>query len=214
MKSILSILIVTLGVTALILSYQSGTNRAAANGYVSRGTIQGEKYYDISKEEVNDLEMANDNTDIYEVSEKEVVSLRTAEIEITYKDIYTAEEIEILYRITEAEATGQSIESKMNVTSVILNRVNSDQFPDSIKEVVFQKEPTIQFSPIADLRFYNVKITKSTKKAVNYVLENDVTNDALYFANQSDIESLNTQSWFRNNLTFLFKDDSNHSFYK
>jgi N-acetylmuramoyl-L-alanine amidase len=145
MKSILSILIVILGVTALILSYQSGTNRAAANGYVSRGTIQGEKYYDISKEEVNDLEMANDNTDIYEqkveVGEREVVSLKTAKIEITnrWNITLTDEEIDLLAKIVWLESQGEIDKGQQAVVEVIFNRMKHWEFKGSLYDVLSEK---------------------------------------------------------------------------
>lgn len=123
---------------------------------------------------------------------------------------YTKEEIEILQRITEAECTGQSLEAKKNVASVIINRVNSKSFPNNIEDVVFQKH---QFSPISDGRYYKVTITDETREAIEEVLKNGVTNDALFFCNQNDVKSAKNKKWF-NKLVFLFTDDSGHSFYK
>ncbi|HIU67361.1 MAG TPA: cell wall hydrolase, partial [Candidatus Caccomorpha excrementavium] len=51
----------------------------------------------------------------------------------------TQEEVEILQRIVEAEATGQDVKGKILVANVVLNRVMSDGFPDTIEEVVFQR---------------------------------------------------------------------------
>lgn len=119
-------------------------------------------------------------------------------------------EREILLRITEAEATGASIKARENVASVIINRVDSKKFPNTVKEVVFQKK---QFSPISDGRYNKVKITDKTIQAVDNVLNNGTTNDALFFCNYKDVKSLSTQKWF-NKLRYQFKDDSGHSFYK
>lgn len=119
-------------------------------------------------------------------------------------------EREILLRITEAEATGASVEARKNVASVIINRVNSNKFPNSIEGVVFQKG---QFSPIQDQRYYNVTVTDKTVQAVDSVLQDGVTNNALFFCNYRDVKSLSTQKWF-NKLSYQFKDDSGHSFYK
>lgn len=123
---------------------------------------------------------------------------------------FTKEEIKILQRITEAECTGQSIESKENVASAIINRILSSDFPDTIKGVVFQKS---QFSPISDGRYYSIEVTEDTIKAVDNVLENGVNHEGLFFCNLRDVKSLGKKSWFKQ-LSFLFKDDSNHSYYK
>ena len=46
----------------------------------------------------------------------------------------------ILSRIVEAEATDKDIKSKILVANVVLNRLKSEDFPDSIEGVVFQRE--------------------------------------------------------------------------
>ena len=122
----------------------------------------------------------------------------------------TDDEIEILQRITEAEATGGSVESKMNVTSVIINRLNHMDFPSTIKDVVFQDK---QFTPIADRRYFTVEVTEDTIKAVQNVLEKGVTTEAIYFANMSKLPKSTKTAWDKT-YTYLFTDDINHSFYK
>ena len=116
-----------------------------------------------------------------------------------------------LYRIVEAEATNGDKQSKKNVAHVILNRVKSNKFPNTISGVVFQKH---QFSPISDGRFYSVEIKESTKQAVIEAYEEgDTTGGALYFANMSCVTNANTRKWF-NSMTCLFKDSIGHSFYR
>lgn len=123
---------------------------------------------------------------------------------------FSDEELEILYRIVEAEATGKSIEAKENVASSIINRLYNKNFPSTIEDVVFQKD---QYSPIKDNRYYTVKMTKETKKAVHNVVKNGVTHDCIYFCNYDKVTSSKLRRWF-NSLEFVFKDDSGHSFYK
>ena len=123
---------------------------------------------------------------------------------------FTDEEIEILQRITEAECTGQSIESKENVVSVIINRILDLNFPDTMSEIVFQDG---QFSPISDGRYYSVDITKDTIEAVDNILKDGVKHEGIFFCNMKDVKLLSKKNWFKN-LEFLFKDDSGHSFYK
>ena len=118
-------------------------------------------------------------------------------------------EKEVLCRIIEAEATGQSIESKKNVCSVILNRSLDENFPNTISEVVFQKN---QFSPISDKRYWKVNVTEDTIQAVDEVFEKGVTTEALFFVNLNNT-SQKMKNWFKK-LEYLFTDPSGHSFYK
>ncbi|BCJ93362.1 hypothetical protein acsn021_09310 [Anaerocolumna cellulosilytica] len=124
------------------------------------------------------------------------------------------EEIEILQRIVEAEATGEDIKGKMLVANVILNRVNNKSFPNTVKGVVFQKNGNIyQFSPTKDGRYWSVKITKDTKKAVERVLQGeDYSKGALYFSARSRADK-NSMRWFDRNLEFLFQYGG-HEFFR
>lgn len=124
-------------------------------------------------------------------------------------DIYPQAEKEVLYRIVEAEATGKVTEAKKNVASVILNRVHNKDFPNAITEVVFQKH---QFSPIADKRYWSVDVTEETIQAVDEVVKQGTTTEALYFVNLENT-SRKMRSWFKK-LEYLFTDPSGHSFYK
>jgi hypothetical protein len=122
---------------------------------------------------------------------------------------FTDKEIKMLQRITEAECQGQSIESKENVASCIINRMLADKFSDTIRGVIFQES---QFSPIEDGNYYSVTITEDTITAVNNVIKNGVTHDCLYFCNYDKVTSSKLRKWF-DSLVFVFKDDANHSYY-
>lgn len=115
------------------------------------------------------------------------------------------EDYEILLKIVEAEAGGEDIKGKMLVAGVVMNRVESSDFPDTVKEVVFQREKGVaQFSPVSDGRFYRVQASDETKEAVERVLNGeDITEGALYFAARkyADPERM---KWFDNSLTLLF----------
>lgn len=53
-------------------------------------------------------------------------------------DIYTDEEIELIALVTMAEAEGESEYGKRLVIDTILNRVESEHFPDTVNEVIYQ----------------------------------------------------------------------------
>lgn len=130
------------------------------------------------------------------------------------KDSITGREKQILLRIVEAEATGESVEGRMLVANVVLNRVRSESFPDTVEEVVFQCEDGVyQFSPIADGRYASVTISEKTREAVERVLDGeDASDGALYFMARSTAEEENS-NWFDNSLTYVMSYGG-HEFYR
>ena len=125
------------------------------------------------------------------------------------KHVVTQRERSILERIVEAEATDKDEKSKILVANVILNRVRSKEFPNSIEAVVFQR-----VYGTADGRYESVHITKSTKRSVKKALEDgiDYSEGALYFVEKTMANPKNV-SWFDEALTRLFTYQG-HSFYK
>lgn len=122
----------------------------------------------------------------------------------------SAEEKGILERIVEAEAAGQGLRGKRYVADVILNRVDSNKFPNSVKKVVFA---TGQFQPVSNGRYYSVTVSEETKTAVaQAILSNDTSNGALYFMNRAGSDP-NAVTWFDTALTKLFKY-RDHEFFR
>lgn len=67
---------------------------------------------------------------------------RYAELHFSDEDVY------ILACLVYHEARGESFEGQVAVVEVVLNRMLSDYFPDTVEEVVFQKYGDVwQFSP-------------------------------------------------------------------
>lgn len=79
---------------------------------------------------------------------------------------FTFDEAQMLMRIAQAEAGNQGTEGMTMVMAVVLNRVADDDFPDSIKEVVFQPH---QFMPVQDGRYYSVELSPEVHEALAYV---------------------------------------------
>lgn len=106
-----------------------------------------------------------------------------------------------LCRIVEAEAGGESVDSRVAVCDVILNRVASDKFPNTIHDVIFSGR---QFSPVSNGRYFSVIVSESTKDAVRKALsEPDHSMGALYFMNPKCYDPSNVK-WFYSALTYLF----------
>lgn len=76
---------------------------------------------------------------------------------------FTYEEAQMLMRIAQAEAGNQGIEGMIMVMAVVLNRVEDEDFPNTIEEVIFQPH---QFQPIADGRYYEVELSPEVHKAL------------------------------------------------
>lgn len=117
----------------------------------------------------------------------------------------TPEEYEILTRIVEAEAGTEDVKGKMLIANVVFNRIAYGEFPDNIKDVVFQKKgKRYQFSPIKDGRYFEVTVQDSTRIAVDRVLAGeDESMGALFFCERAKSSSSNLK-WFDSQLKSLF----------
>jgi len=121
---------------------------------------------------------------------------------------FTAEELDILYRIVWAEARGEDEKGQILVVNVIMNRVNSSQFPNTIRDVIFESN---QFSPVTDGSFESATPTQFIKDAVHKaLLGTDYSNGALFFASLAVAN--NPNSWHERSLTRLFTHGG-HAFY-
>lgn len=111
-----------------------------------------------------------------------------------------------LAKIAMAEAESEDTEGKALVMLVVLNRVWSDEFPDTIEDVIFQKG---QFSPISNGRYDEVEPDEDCYRALQLIQTGgwDESHGATYFESKSD------STWHSENLTFLFKHGK-HYFYK
>lgn len=126
----------------------------------------------------------------------------------------TKSEKAVLCRIVEAESGNQDLKGRILVANVILNRVKSKRFPDTISEVVFQySHGMYQFSPIYDGRYYSVTISETTKKAVEKAMQGvDYSEGALYFMARQYADASNIV-WFDSALTKVFTHGG-HEFFK
>lgn len=136
-------------------------------------------------------------------SGQRVVDYEVLEREDTFE--ISDKDYEILLKIVQAEAGNEDKKGKMLVAGVVMNRVESSRFPDTVEEVVFQHEDGVyQFSPVANGSYACVCVTDETREAVDRVLAGeDITEGALYFAARKYADN-GKMKWFDNNLTKLF----------
>ncbi|MCL2618159.1 MAG: cell wall hydrolase [Defluviitaleaceae bacterium] len=121
----------------------------------------------------------------------------------------TKAELDILHRITQAEAGGEDIHGRILVVNVIMNRVHSDLFPqtNSIKEVVFAPN---QFEPTRNGAFARAVVSQSTKEAVQRALHGeDHSHGALFFRSTRGLRG----SWHETSLNHIFTHGG-HAFFK
>ena len=103
----------------------------------------------------------------------------------------SASERELLERLVEAEAKGESLAGKIAVVNVVLNRVRDEDFPDTITEVIFQKG---QFSPVSNDSIHNQTPSEESRLAVQKAVDEGYRvfgDKVLYFCNPE----LSTSRW-------------------
>lgn len=105
-------------------------------------------------------------------------TLATEEKKLAYN--LTTEERELLAKLLYHEARGESIDCQKAVVSVILNRVESGIWGDTLEEVVYSKN---QFEPVARGLLPNTKPLEKQYEAIDYVIANGATvpSNVLYF---------------------------------
>lgn len=121
---------------------------------------------------------------------------------------YREDEVYWLAKIISAESRGESLEGKIAVGNVVLNRVRSSQFPNTIYGVIFDKKFGVQFTPVANGTIYQEPTAESIIAAKICLEGYTLSNDILYFLNPKH----STASWVQNNRQFAFTI-GNHSFY-
>ena len=124
-------------------------------------------------------------------------------------DEQTDSEFMWLSKIVYAEAGSESYEGKLAVANVVLNRVRSDAFADTIEGVVFEKYNNIyQFTPVANGFIYSEPNEESIAAARAALDGANNVGDCTYFCGAEEAES----SWAAQNKTF-FAQIGNHCFY-
>ena len=89
-------------------------------------------------------------------------------------------EVNLLARLVEAEANGEHLSGKIAVAAVVMNRVKSNSFPNTISNVIYQPG---QFDPVTNGSINNQPNSESYTAAREALNGNDPTNGALYFYN-------------------------------
>lgn len=111
---------------------------------------------------------------------------------------YTYEDMLYLGKITRIESGYEPFRVKLGVAGVVMNRVASSQFPNTVKGVIFDTRYGVQFPPVHTDKI-NVTPTKDTMIAAKCALFG-IRNigNSLYFVDTN----VASKSWAHNNRPF------------
>lgn len=124
------------------------------------------------------------------------------------EQVYRESDVYWLARIISAEARGESFKGKLAVGNVVLNRMRSSQFPNTVYGVIFDKKYGTQFAPVANGTIYNAPTAESIIAAKACIEGYSLSSDILYFFNPS----LSSGSWIKSTRKYAFTI-GNHTFY-
>ena len=122
---------------------------------------------------------------------------------------YRSDEVFWLARIIQAESAGEPLIGKIAVGNVVLNRVRSSSYPNTIYGVIFDRKYGVQFSPVLDGSIYNTPSYNATLAAKICLEGFDLSEGALFFLRPE----MSSSSWIPNNRPYIFSIGK-HDFYK
>lgn len=122
---------------------------------------------------------------------------------------YREDEVFWLARIIHAESSGEPLIGKIAVGNVVLNRVRSAYYPNTIYGVIFDRKYGVQFSPVSNGAIYNTP-SYASRLAAKICLEGfDLSEGAFFFLRPE----LSSSSWIPDSREYLFTVGK-HDFYK
>ena len=103
----------------------------------------------------------------------------------TIYDYFSEQELDLLFKVVQAEIGDYSFEQKINVANVVYNRVYHERFGETLSEVLIPS----QFATISNGRINRVKVDEDTILACEYAfLFEDTTNGALFFDSDGSLK--------------------------
>ena len=159
---------------------------------------------------LNSIDPAGSKENAFEAKNEAKVIIEPLKLEEDTKEECTewsTYETYILAKLAMAEAESESIETKAMVIQVILNRVNDEEFPSNIADVIYDEG---QFTPVSNGRFDRVEPNQECYDAIRMIedLEVNIDKEILYFETVTE-----EKTWHSENLEFLFQS-GNLSFYR
>lgn len=134
---------------------------------------------------------------------KDIVDDYSSVLELpdTIYDIFTEEELDFMFKVVQAEVGDEesTFEQKVNVARVIFNRLEHENFPDTLNEVLTQKN---QFAVVSSKKYKKIEVSGEIILACEYAYQIEKSSDLLFFD-------------CNNTLNYEFvMNDGIHNFYK
>lgn len=121
---------------------------------------------------------------------------------------YREDEVYWLSKIIHAESAGESLIGKIAVGDVIMNRVKSPLYPNTIYSVIFDRKYGVQFSPVLDGSIYGTPEFSSILAAKICLEGTSLSDNALFFLNPVTSQS----NWIVKNREYAYTIGG-HDFY-
>jgi spore germination cell wall hydrolase CwlJ-like protein len=139
---------------------------------------------------LDDLRKANNKWDnrIYPGQQLLLPGAKTSGQTATQKTVipYTNAEVDLLARLITAEAKGESYEAMVAVGGVVVNRVQSSAWPNTITEVINHVSGGYyQFTPVKTGAIKSPATSEATQAAWAALYGSDPSKEALFFFDQS-----------------------------
>jgi N-acetylmuramoyl-L-alanine amidase len=171
---------------------------------------------DLAEEQnANKQEMVEEQSQETKVEAGAITEPQTAEPEIAAQEPVTPavsitnEEQDLFARLVEAEAKGESYEGKVAVATVVLNRVDSPEFPDTVTGVINEVVgDAYAFSPVQNGEINNPASDEAIRAVEEALTRQDRLNDSIYFYNPE----IATDTWITTRE--VVKTIGNHVFAK
>lgn len=100
----------------------------------------------------------------------------------------------LLARLISGEARGESYQGQVAVGAVIMNRLNSGDFPNTIAGNIFKKG---EFESVSNGQIWETVTESALKAAKAAISGSDPTGGALYFYNPAKVRSKTNWIWSR-----------------
>ena len=159
-----------------------GTFDTQAPSPVSRGTFNRVQEDRIAiKKYVRTVSRAADETDQQQVT-KTKAPVHTTTSAKSKDPAYSSNDLDLLARLITAEAQAEPYEAKVAVGAVVMNRVKSGDFPNSINQVIYQNiNGYDQFAPVGNGWIEKPALPDCVKAAKDALNGRDPTNGALFY---------------------------------
>lgn len=123
----------------------------------------------------------------------EIEPFETNSVINTYYDSLSSEEIFLLEVTIQHEVGNFSKTYKQYVAELIYNRIKSEDFPDTVKEVLFQKG---QFQGIQNWAYSDIEIDNETREVIFEVFSKQHTTHPATFYYNPALSEYESVMWF------------------